>query len=43
MNDREKVDEVRRVADELSDMLLSHFAYEEDQLLGPLGRLEIIL
>jgi hypothetical protein len=34
---------VRRVADELGDMLLSHLAYEEDELLGPLGRLELIV
>lgn len=38
MNDPGKLDVVRRVADELGDMLLSHLAYEEDQLLGPLGR-----
>jgi hypothetical protein len=43
MNDPAKVEEVRRVADELGDMLLSHLAYEEDELLGPLGRLEIMV
>jgi alkanesulfonate monooxygenase SsuD/methylene tetrahydromethanopterin reductase-like flavin-dependent oxidoreductase (luciferase family)/hemerythrin-like domain-containing protein len=43
MNDPEKVVDVQRVADELGDMLLSHLAYEEDELLGPLGRLEILI
>ena len=43
MNDPEKVEDVRGVADDLSDMLLSHFAYEEDELLGALGRLEILV
>jgi hemerythrin-like domain-containing protein len=43
MNDPAQIEQVRRVADELSDMLLSHFAYEEDELLGPLGRLELIV
>lgn len=43
MNDPGKLEQVRRVADELGDMLLSHLAYEEDELLGPLGRLEIIV
>jgi alkanesulfonate monooxygenase SsuD/methylene tetrahydromethanopterin reductase-like flavin-dependent oxidoreductase (luciferase family)/hemerythrin-like domain-containing protein len=41
MNDPAKITEVQRAADDLGDMLLSHLAYEEDQLLGPLGRLEI--
>ncbi|MDQ3929227.1 MAG: hemerythrin domain-containing protein, partial [Chloroflexota bacterium] len=43
MNDPNNLTEVRRVADELSDMLLSHLAYEEDELLGALGRLELIV
>jgi hemerythrin-like domain-containing protein len=43
MNDPGKLEEVRRVADELGDMLLSHLAYEEDELLGPLGRSEILV
>ena len=34
---------VRRVADELSDALLSHLAYEEDELLPALGRSSIAL
>ncbi|HET9493070.1 MAG TPA: LLM class flavin-dependent oxidoreductase [Chloroflexia bacterium] len=42
MNDPSNVEDVRGVAGELSDMLLSHFAYEEDELLGPLGRLGIL-
>ena len=43
MNDHSGIDQVRRVADELGDMLLSHLAYEEDELLGPLGRLELLV
>jgi hemerythrin-like domain-containing protein len=43
MSDPEQVRDVRRVADDLGDMLLSHLAYEEDELLGPLGRLEIMV
>ena len=43
MNDPREVDQVRRAADDLTTMLLSHFAYEEDELLGPLGRLELIV
>ena len=43
MNEPGKVEDVRTVADELGDMLLSHFAYEEDELLGPLGRLGILV
>jgi hypothetical protein len=43
MDDPGKVEDMRRLADELGDMLLSHLAYEEDELLGPLGRLEIIV
>jgi hypothetical protein len=41
MNEPAGLDEVKRVSDELGDMLLSHLAYEEDELLTPLGRLEI--
>jgi hemerythrin-like domain-containing protein len=43
MNDPAAVEDVRGVAAELSDMLLSHFAYEEDELLGPLGRMGILV
>jgi hemerythrin-like domain-containing protein len=43
MNDPARIVEVQRAADELGDMLLSHLAYEEDQLLGPLGRLDIVV
>ena len=32
------VDDVRRFTDELGDALLSHLAYEADELLEPLGR-----
>lgn len=35
------VEEVRSMATELQDGLLSHFAYEENELLGPLGRSSI--
>jgi hypothetical protein len=41
MNDSDKLGQVRRVADQLGDMLLSHLAYEEDELLVALGRLEL--
>lgn len=41
MNDPSNLGEVRRVSDGLGDMLLSHLVYEEDELLGALGRLEI--
>ena len=43
MNEPSKVDGVQRAADDLSDMLLSHFAYEEDEILGPLGRSGIVV
>ena len=43
MSDPGQVEGVRRVVDELGDMLLSHLAYEEDELLGPLGRVGILL
>ena len=38
MNDPAQVKDVQRVADELRDALLSHLAYEEDELLEALGR-----
>jgi hemerythrin-like domain-containing protein len=37
------IEEVRRLAGELGDALLSHFAYEERELLGPLGRSDIVV
>jgi hypothetical protein len=37
------VEPARREAAALSDALLSHLGYEEEQLLGPLGRSSIIL
>jgi alkanesulfonate monooxygenase SsuD/methylene tetrahydromethanopterin reductase-like flavin-dependent oxidoreductase (luciferase family)/hemerythrin-like domain-containing protein len=43
VEDPQKIADVKRVADKLADMLLSHFAYEEDELLGPLGRLEVLI
>ncbi len=41
--DSSRVEEVRRLAAELHDGLLSHFAYEERELLGPLGRSSITI
>lgn len=43
MRDPERVTEVRRIADELHDALLSHLAYEEDELLGPLGKSSMVV
>lgn len=43
MDEPGKVVDVRRVAGDLNTMLLSHLAYEEDELLGPIGRLNIAL
>lgn len=42
MNDARQIDQVRHVADELHTALLSHLAYEEGELLGPLGRSSIL-
>jgi hemerythrin-like domain-containing protein len=42
MGDASRVEDVRRVADELHDALLSHLAYEEDELLAPLGHSSIL-
>jgi hemerythrin-like domain-containing protein len=39
----DRVEDVRRVADELHDALLSHLAYEEDELLGPLGKSSLLV
>jgi hemerythrin-like domain-containing protein len=41
--DEKRIDEVRRLAGDLKDGLLSHFAYEERELLGPLGRSSITI
>jgi hemerythrin-like domain-containing protein len=43
MNNPAEVKEVQRVADELRDALLSHLAYEEDELLEALGRSAILV
>lgn len=43
VSDPSGLEEVRHLADELSDALLSHFAYEEDELLGPLGHSSIVV
>ncbi|MQA87611.1 MAG: LLM class flavin-dependent oxidoreductase [Streptosporangiales bacterium] len=37
------LDAVRRAVDELSEVLLSHLAYEEDELLEPIGRYGIVI
>ena len=37
------VAQVRHVADELHDALLSHLAYEEEELLGPLGHSAVLV
>jgi hemerythrin-like domain-containing protein len=42
MGDAQRIEDVRRVADELHDALLSHLAYEEDELLEPLSRSSIL-
>jgi alkanesulfonate monooxygenase SsuD/methylene tetrahydromethanopterin reductase-like flavin-dependent oxidoreductase (luciferase family)/iron-sulfur cluster repair protein YtfE (RIC family) len=43
MTEPNGVQHVQRVADELSDALLSHLAYEENELLGPLSRSSIVV
>ncbi len=43
MHEPGQVESAQLVADELGDTLLSHLAYEEDELLGPLGRLGIVV
>ncbi len=42
MNDAARVEDVRGIADELHDALLSHLAYEEEELLPPLGHSAIL-
>jgi hemerythrin-like domain-containing protein len=42
MGDSRRIEDVRHVADELHTALLSHLAYEEDELLEPLGRSSIL-
>lgn len=37
------LDRVRTAAGQLAEVLESHLAYEEEQLLGPLGRLPIAI
>lgn len=37
------LDEVRQVVDEFGAALLSHLAYEENELLGPLARSNIVV
>jgi hypothetical protein len=43
MDDPAAIEDVQRVAAEFSDALLSHLAYEEDELLEPLGHSSIAL
>jgi hypothetical protein len=37
------IEEIRRLANELGDALLSHLAYEENELLGPLSRSSLVV
>lgn len=41
VTDATHIDEVRATADRFAAALLSHLDYEEEQLLGPIGRLSI--
>lgn len=43
MREPAQVKDVQRVADELRDALLSHLAYEEDELLEALGRSSLLV
>jgi hemerythrin-like domain-containing protein len=43
IEDPSVIADVRKLANELGDALLSHLAYEEDELLGPLGRSHILV
>jgi hemerythrin-like domain-containing protein len=43
MSDPSGIGAVQHVAKELADALLSHLAYEEDELLGPLGRSSLVV
>ncbi|MFN8537781.1 MAG: hemerythrin domain-containing protein [Thermomicrobiales bacterium] len=43
MREPERVEDVKRIADELRDALLSHLAYEEDELLEALGRSSLLV
>jgi hypothetical protein len=41
ISDPDRLDEVRDRVDLLAEQLLSHLAYEEEELVEPLGRLDI--
>ncbi len=43
VNEPDGVAQVQHVADELHDALLSHLAYEEEELLGPLGHSAVLV
>jgi hemerythrin-like domain-containing protein len=43
INGHDGIDEVRAVADQLADVLLSHLAYEEEELLDPIGEFSIVV
>ncbi len=43
ISDASKIEDVRRIAEVVNEMLLSHLAYEEDELLEPIGRLSIAI
>jgi hemerythrin-like domain-containing protein len=41
VGDEQRLDETQTAVDDLSDALLAHLKYEEEQLLEPIGRLAI--
>ena len=41
IQDQSRLEETERAVDQLADVLLTHLADEEEQLLGPIGRLGI--
>ena len=41
VEDDQRLDETQTAVDHLSDALLAHLKYEEDNLLEPIGRLAI--
>jgi alkanesulfonate monooxygenase SsuD/methylene tetrahydromethanopterin reductase-like flavin-dependent oxidoreductase (luciferase family)/hemerythrin-like domain-containing protein len=43
VEDPSRLEEVRTVLDKLAECLLSHLAYEEEQLLGPIARHHIVV
>ncbi len=41
IEDEDRLRDAGGAVDHLADVLLTHLQYEEDQLLGPIGRLSI--